>query len=308
MMVLSKIGTALIVMFCAIASGRLVQAAATSGAQQQTTAFRTETDLVVLHVTVRSRSGELVKDLSARDFTIYEEGKAQPIALFRRDDIPVSLGLLIDNSGSMRAVRAKVETAALACARASNPLDEMFVVNFADKVHVDVPLTNDLGVVEAGIRRLDSIGGTALRDAIETGSAYLSANAHHDRKVLLVITDGNDNASMTSIAQIRRQAEQLEVTVYAIGLSTPLRAAARGDLDDLAELTGGAALYPDSLEQLEGAALEIARDIRSQYTLAYSPSDRKLDGTYRKLKVKVKRSDTLVVRARRGYRATRETR
>src|SRR5260221_3072222 len=132
----------------------------------QQPAFRAETRLVVIHATVRNPRGELVTNLERRAFTVYENGKRQPITLFRRDDIPVSLGLLIDNSGSMRLLRSKIETAAVALARASNPQDEIFVLNFNDKARIDVPFTSDVGVLEAGIGRVDSIGGTAKWDAV----------------------------------------------------------------------------------------------------------------------------------------------
>src|SRR5437763_1251192 len=125
-----------------------------------------ETRLVVVEATVRNARGELVTGLTRDAFTVMENGKRQPIVLFEKDDVPVSLGLLIDNSGSMRTKRATIEAAAVDFARASNPQDEMFVLNFADKSRVDVPFTSDVRVLEAGIARVDSIGGTAMRDAI----------------------------------------------------------------------------------------------------------------------------------------------
>ncbi len=166
-----------------------------SVAQQSAPAFRTETRLVVLHATVKTGRGADVANLDQRAFAVYENGKRQPIKLFRRDDIPVSLGLLIDNSGSMRTLRRRVEAAALAFVRASNPLDEAFVLNFADKPRIDVPFTSDVQTLEAGISRADSIGGTALRDAIDMADTYLGQHAVRDRRVLLVITDGRDNAN-----------------------------------------------------------------------------------------------------------------
>jgi Ca-activated chloride channel family protein len=275
---------------------------------QERPVFRAETRLVVLYATVRNSHGELVTNLDRDAFAVYENGKPQTISLFRREDIPVSLGLLIDNSGSMRRLRAKVEAAALACVRASNPQDEVFVLNFADKPHVDVAFTSDLHVLEAGIARLDSIGGTAMRDAIAVGAQYLHEHGRRDRKVLLVITDGNDNASVTSVDQIRTQAEQSETVVYAMGLlneEDPSKAnRARHELDQLTELTGGASYYPAGLEGLEETALGIARQIRNQYTLGYSPSEQSLDGSYRKLHVVAKGSGRLSVHTRAGYRAT----
>ena len=155
------------------------------GVAAQQPAFRAATRMVVVHATVRGSDGELVTTLDRSAFTVYENGKRQPIAIFRRDDIPVSLGLLIDNSGSMRTLRSKVEAAALALARASNPQDEIFVLNFNDHARIDVPFTSDVQVLESGVRRVDSIGGTALRDAIDMAQTYVSEHGTRDRKVLL---------------------------------------------------------------------------------------------------------------------------
>lgn len=273
----------------------------------QSPAFHAETRLVVLHATVRNGRGELVTNLDRGAFMVYENGRRQPIVVFRRDDIPVSLGLLIDNSGSMRAVRAKVEEAALALARASNPQDEMFVLNFADKTRIDVPFTSDVNVLEAGIARGDAIGGTAMRDAVDAGEAYLNERATRDRKVLLVITDGNDNASAVTLDRIRQTAEQHEITIYAIGLFGDASRAkgAHRELDQLAERTGGSAYYPPSIAEVDAVALDIARQIRQQYTLAYAPLSQALDGSYRTIRVAVAGSERYSVRTRAGYRATK---
>jgi VWFA-related protein len=187
-----------------------------------------------------------VTTLERDAFTVYENGKPQPITVFRRDDIPVSLGLLIDNSGSMRTLRSKVEAAALALERASNPQDEIFVLNFNDKARIDVPFTSDLRVLEAGIARVDSIGGTAMRDAIDVAQAYLSERGTRDRKVLLVITDGIDNASMSTRDRIEKQAEQHDTEICGVGLFGDESRVKQGrhELDDLADRTGGVAYYP----------------------------------------------------------------
>lgn len=270
--------------------------------------FPSEIRVVVLHPTVRNRRGELVTDLDRAAFTVYENGRPQPITLFQRDDVPVSLGILIDNSGSMATLRAKVESAALAFARASNPQDEIFVINFADRPRLDVPLTSDRSRLESGIGRVDSIGGTALRDAIDAAETYLGANARRDRKILLLITDGNDNASVTPMDRIRKQAEQGDIAIYAIVLR---RADGKGgaqrahdELDDLTERTGGFSHYPPGTDEVEAAALAIARQIRSQYTLGYTPLNQALDGSYRRLRVEVRAPEHLSVRTRAGYRAT----
>jgi VWFA-related protein len=274
--------------------------------------FRSETRLVVLHATVTNARGELVTSLDERAFTVFENGKRQPIAVFRRDDIPVSVGLLIDNSGSMRPLRAKVEAAALAFARASNPQDEMFVLNFADTPHLDVPMTGDLRVLEAGIARVDSIGGTALRDAVATGEAYLHDHARQDARVLLVVTDGNDNASTTTVDRIRQQAEQAETVIDAIGLfggqETSRASAGRHELKELTAQTGGATYFPTSVEQVESVAVDIAHMIRNRYTIAYAPLNQAMDGSYRAIRLTATGPDHYTVRTKPGYRAVSDAR
>ena len=272
----------------------------------QQPAFRAETRLVVVHATVRNARGELVTTLERDAFTVYENNKRQPITLFRRDDVPVSLELLIDNSGSMRTLRSKVEAATLALARASNPQHEIFVLNFNDKARIDVPFTSDIGVLEAGIARVDSIGGTAMRDAIDLAKMYLAEHGSRDRKVLLVITDGIDNASVRTREQIEKQAEQRDTVVFAVGLFSDEDRVKQGrhELDQLADRTGGMAYYPQDIDAIGGVALEIARQIRNQYTIAYAPLNQALDGTYRAIRVKASGSEPLSIRTRAGYRAT----
>jgi VWFA-related protein len=207
----------------------------------------------------------------------------------------------------MRTLRSKVEAAGLALARASNPQDEIFVLNFNDKARVDVPFTSDLNVLEAGIGRVDSIGGTAMRDAIDMAQTYLSEHATRDRKVLLVITDGLDNASVVTRDRIEKQAEERDTVIFAVGLfGTEDRAKqGRHELDQLAERTGGMAYYPAGIDDIDAVALEIARQIRNLYTIAYAPLNQTLDGTYRAVRVTVSAPEHLSVRTRAGYRATR---
>ncbi len=278
-----------------------------AGTPAQQPPFRAETRLVVVHATVRNPRGELVTNLERSAFTVYENGKRQPITLFRRDDIPVSLGLLIDNSGSMRTLRSKVEAAALALARASNPQDEIFVLNFNDKARIDVPFTSDVNVLDAGIARVDSIGGTAMRDALDMAQTYLGEHGTRDRKVLLVITDGIDNASVITRDRIEKQAEERDTVIFAVGLfGTEDRAKpGRHELDQLAERSGGMAYYPAGIDEIGPVALEIARQIRNQYTIAYAPLNQVLDGTYRAIRVTVSAPERLSVRTRAGYRASR---
>ena len=282
-------------------------AVATPDARLQVPLYRTATRLVVLEATVKNDRGELVTDLDREAFRVFEDGRPQTIALFTRDDVPVSLGVLIDNSGSMRSLRAKVESAALTFARASNPRDEIFVLNFADTPRIDVPFTSDVAVLARGIARADSIGGTALRDALRLGASYV-AQGTHDRKALVVITDGRDNGSVTTLKQLTHQAELQGVVVHGIGLTGGADAppVTIDDLDNLAEHTGGVVYYPPTLAAIESAATDLARQIRRRYTIAYAPANQALDGSHRSITLKVRGAEHLEARTRSGYIAARQ--
>src|SRR5882724_7830254 len=186
------------------------------------TIFRSETRLVVLPTTVVDKSGHLVTDLTKDQFTIYENGVVQPITKFKREDVPVSLGLIIDNSGSMRDKRAKVEAAAVALAKASNPEDESFVVNFNDEAFLDLPhgreFTSDIKELEEALTRIDSRGGTAMRDAIRMSIDHLKEKAHKDKRVLVVVTDGNDNSSVINLESLVKASQQSGILIYSVGL------------------------------------------------------------------------------------------
>jgi VWFA-related protein len=198
--------------------------------------------------------------------------------------------------------------AAAAFVRASKPDDELFLMNFADKAGLEVPFTSDRSLLESGIARVDAVGGTALRDAIAKAEAYLSSGASRERKALLLVSDGNDNARGTSRDVIVQQAEHGDIAIYALGLQAEGDSArarrGRDALDDLSERTGGSAHFPSGADDIEPVAAAIARQIRSEYTLGYTPVDQALDGSYRKLRVVVKGGEHLSVRTRAGYRAT----
>lgn len=270
--------------------------------------FRTDTHLVVLHATVLDKSGHLITNLPQAAFQVYENGAEQQIKMFRREDVPVSLGLIIDNSGSMRDKRAKVEAAALALVRDSNPQDEVFIVNFNDEAYLDKDFTSDIKEMREGLTKIDSRGGTAMRDAIRMSIDHLKERGKKDKKVLLVVTDGNDNSSMVSLENLVRSAQQSEVLIYCIGLLSEeeKREAKRAKraLDALADATGGAAYYPKELVDVDKIAHQVARDLRNQYTLAYTPSNPTLDGSFRQIKVFANGPNRPVVRTRSGYYAT----
>jgi Ca-activated chloride channel family protein len=275
-------------------------------AAQEAPRFRASVGLVVLHATVKDSRGRLVTNLDEGAFTVYENGKPQPITLFSREDVPVSMGLVLDNSGSMRLVRAQVEAAALALVGASRPRDEACVVDFADKPRLDVPWTSDLQTVRAGIARVDAIGGTAFFDAVDMAQAYVHQSASHDRKVLVVITDANDNASLTTIDHLQDTLTPSGIPVYAIGLARDPKTIEQGRhaLDRLTKQTGGLAYYPTDVDGIGPAALEIARQIRNQYTIAYRPTNQTLDGSYRAIRVQARGAGRLTVVTRPGYSAT----
>jgi VWFA-related protein len=273
--------------------------------------FRADTRLVVLHASVVDKKGKLLTNLPKNAFKVYENNQLQEVKVFRREDVPVSLGILIDDSGSMMSKRSRVEAAALAMVRESNPQDEVFIVNFNDDAYLDVPFTSDIKKLESGLARIDSRGGTAMRDAINMSLDYEKSDAKKDKKVLLVITDGNDNASSTTLEKIVNRANQSDVVIYAIGLFADEdkrdASKARRALHELTTTTGGMAYYPKDVAEVQALAVEIARDIRNQYTIAYSPKIQELDGKYRQIKVTVDAPGKPMVRTRSGYYATAET-
>lgn len=270
--------------------------------------FRADTRLVVLHASVTDKKGKLITNLNRDAFKVYENGQPQELKVFRREDVPVSMGIIIDDSGSMSTKRARVEAAALALVRASNPQDEVFIVNFNDQPYLDVPFTNDIHKMEQGLARIDSRGGTAMRDAISSSLDYVKKEAKKDKKVLLVITDGNDNASGISLERVVQRSNQGDTLIYAIGLFIEEEkhegAKARRALNELTTATGGMAFYPKDVNEVQALAVEIARDIRNQYTIAYTPAVQQLDGSYRQIKVTVDAPGKPTVRTRTGYYAT----
>lgn len=276
------------------------------------TVFKSTTRLVVLHTTVTDKSGHLVTDLPQSAFTIYENGVSQPIKSFKREDVPVSMGLIIDNSGSMRDKRAKVEAAAITLVKDSNKDDEVFVVNFNDEAFLDNPhgkdFTSDIKEMEEALTRIDSRGGTAMRDAIRMSIDHLKEKAHKDKKVLVVVTDGNDNSSGITLENLVKASQQSEVLIYGIGLLSEeeRREAKRAEraLNELAVATGGESFFPKDVNEVERLAHVVARDIRSQYTIQYTPLNENLDGSFRAIKVAVNAPGRLTARTRSGYYAT----
>jgi VWFA-related protein len=273
--------------------------------------FTAVTRVVVCPTTVVDKTGHLVLDLPKSAFAVYENKVAQKFTM-KREDVPVSLGLIIDNSGSMRDKRKKVETAALDLVLASNHDDEEFVVNFNDTPYLDLPneeeFTSNLDDLKQALARIDARGGTAMRDALNVSIVHLKEKGHRDKKVLVVITDGVDNSSIVSLEALVKEAQQSGVVIYAVGLLSEEdhrdAQRAKRELLSLTEATGGQAFFPKDLTEVDQIAQEVARDIRNQYTIAYSPSNEALDGTFREIKITVNAPGHPTVRTRSGYYAT----
>ena len=265
---------------------------------------------VILNATVLDDHQHLVTNLQKDDFKVFEDGTPQTIVAFQQQDLPVSLGILVDNSGSMRMKRQAVNLSALDLVRASNPQDETFIVNFADEAYIDQDFTADLNKLRDGLGHIDSKGGTALYDAVIASADYMAKNAKKAKQVILIITDGEDNASGTSLEETVRRIQDLQgPVVYSIGLlyedsggGREARRAKRA-LQLLSDNTGGLAFFPKSLNQVDEIAAEVAHDIRNQYTIGYHSTRPASEGGYRTVHVeaRAKGYGKLTVRTRPGY-------
>lgn len=274
--------------------------------------FKQQVQEVVLHATVVDQHQRLVTGLNKSDFVVYEDGQPQQITRFGREDVPVSIGILIDNSGSMRDKRLAVNSAALDLVRASNPEDEVFVVNFSDEAIIDADLTSDINKMKEGLEQIDSRGGTALYDAIVASSDYLAKKGRREKKVLLIVTDGEDNASTDTLEQtVRRVQDDNGPAIYAIGiLGGDHEKRAKRALEALALQTGGVAFFPKDLGEVDNISKAVARDIRSQYSIYYRPTRPQEQGGYRQVRVDAHANGygKLQVRTRSGYYANQQQR
>lgn len=272
--------------------------------------FKKKVEEVVLHATVVDQRQHLVTGLRQTDFAVFEDGRPMPITSFHQEDIPVAIGIVIDNSGSMRDKRQKVNQAAINLVRASNPQDQVFVVNFNDEYYLDQDFTSDLSRLREGLDHIESRGGTALYDAIVASADHLAKGARLEKKVLLIVTDGEDNASRESLEQCVRRLQDLNgPTVYTVGILGDDREAHRAKraLTALALQTGGVAFFPKDLNEVDNITRQVAHDIRNQYTIGYKPSDPNRPG-YRAVRVEAHSPayKHLVVRTRSGYYAGQE--
>src|SRR6516225_7380915 len=274
-----------------------------------------ETLEVQLPVSVLDKDGRPVDGLKQEYFQVFEDKIQQTIKNFKHEDIPLSLGLVIDNSGSMRNKRERVNSAALAFVRESNTDDETFIVNFDDSAYLEQDFTGSIGDLVDALDNIDARGETALYDAIYLSADHLKSGKK-DKKAILLITDGEDNVSKYKFEKVFDTLRQSKgVTLYAIGLleeddqrgglfhPAPSKKA-KSDLVKFADITGGQAFFPKNLDEVEDITKRIAHDIRNHYTITYTPTNDKLDGSYREISVKInppKNMGKITWHAKPGY-------
>jgi|HubBroStandDraft_1064217.scaffolds.fasta_scaffold16275_4 Ca-activated chloride channel family protein len=270
--------------------------------------FRKQVEEVVLHATVVDDKQHIVTSLDKGDFSVFEDGHPQTITSFRHEDIPVAMCIVVDNSGSMREKRQKVNIAALDLVTSSNPNDEVCIVNFNDDFYLDQEFTANVKKLKEGLDKSETRGGTALYDAVTATAKHLKTDAKLEKKVIFVVTDGDDNESGETLEEaVRRLQGDGGPTVYAIGIlekdEHPKHA--KRALQIMSERTGGIAFFPQTLDEVDAISRTVAHDIRSQYTIGYKPTTPKTQGGYRQVKVDARSHNRskLTVRTKSGYYA-----
>ena len=292
------------VLMCSPASYPRAPQAAPSAAGDPGT-ISTETDLVVLPVRVTDAAGNFVSGLTREQFQVYENGRRQPVTLFRQEDVAITVGLIVDHSRSMGPKLWGVAEAVSAFAQSSNPNDEMFVVDFSDNVSIEEPggeaFSNDPRQLAQAVSAVSAQGLTALYDAVAVGLDHLQLG-HSDKKALIIVSDGGDNASRRKYSEVLELARQSQAVIYAIVLVNALEEENPGVLRHLCKDTGGLAFFPAEGESVAEVSSKIARDLREQYTLGFSPEHREGD-SFQKVRVVVSAPGRgkLNVRTRVGY-------
>jgi len=280
------------------------QGQAPAGQENGGFVFRAEAREVTLHASVVDDKNRLVTNLDKNDFTVFENNQPQRISHFHLEDFPVAVGIVIDNSGSMREKRDAVNKAAVDLVKASNPDDQVFVVNFNDEYYLDQEFTSDIKKLQEALDHVEARGGTALYDAIVASADYLT-HSPLQRKALFVVTDGEDDASQESLEQaVHHLEEENGPVVYTIGiLGEEKSRKAKHALELIAERSGGESFFPPTLNEVDDISRSIAHDIRNQYTITYVPSTPKTIAGYRTIHVdaRAKPYKKLTVRTRSGY-------
>jgi len=265
-----------------------------------------KTELVVLPVSVTDISGHFIAGLRVQDFRVYEDGRLQQVTAFQEGDAPVTVGLIVDHSRSMGPKLPEVAAAVSAFAQSSNPQDEMFVVDFNDDVSVELlngkPFTNNAQELAKAVSAVSARGRTALYDAVAEGLLHLQLG-HWEKKALIIVSDGGDNASHQKYSQVLALAQRSQVVIYSVGLVDADEEEDPGVLRGLSKHTGGIAFFPMSLESVADISKRIARDLREQYMLGFAPEKTDTPDSFRQIRVKVAAPGhgKLNVRTRSGY-------
>lgn len=285
------------------------QSTTQAASDEEQTTFSVTTALVELPISVIDSDGNFVSGLTSQNFRVYEDGKPQAITLFEREDLPVTVGLIVDHSRSMGPKLSAVTAAVSSFAHSSNPEDEMFVVEFSDRVWLELfggqPFTSDVGVLENAINSVAAEGQTALYDGVYEGLERLSLG-HRNKKALIIVSDGGDNVSRRKYGEVLTLARQSQAVIYAIGLIK--ESGAEEDpriLKGLCKDTGGLAFFPDTVETVTDISVRIAQDLRQQYTVGYTPPKNVRTGVFHKIQVRVSApgKGKMQVRTRAGYLA-----
>lgn len=280
--------------------------------------IRVEVDLVSLYVTVTDSRGSALQGLSKENFRVWEDGAEQEIKHFSTDDAPYTIGLVLDRSGSMWEVIDDVFQAALHTLQASKPEDEAFVIVFNDRLELVQDFTSDREALERALHKVRAGGQTAIYDAVHTALTHIQKGPYR-KKALLVVTDGEDNSSGTTFRDLLGFAQENSAIIYVVGFfgdamrfgSLLAESPSVVELTRLAQVTGGKAYFPKSMKECKQACLDTASELRHQYSLGYYPTNRKKDGTWRKLRVEVTglppdQAQNLILRTRPGYYAPSE--
>ncbi len=273
-------------------------------------------DLVLIHTSVYDKNGIFVGGLKKDNFKVYEDGIAQAINAFSQEDVPISLGIILDTSGSMRTKIDLINKAALAFIRASNPDDQVFLVGFNDQAELLEDYTSDIDAITDALDNVVVTGGTALYDAIYLG-VQKAQNGIKPKKAIVVITDGEDRDSYYKLDELVAKVQESDVQIYCVGFlnqipdkglfgrwskSVPERA--RDALQRISEETGGKAFFPQKIPEINAIVTEIAHELRNQYSVGYVSSNTARDGSYRRVKIGLDPASlatTNHIRYRRGY-------
>src|SRR5215831_4565937 len=267
-------------------------------------------ELVQLPVSVLDKKGFPVLGLRPEHFAVYEDKVLQNISLFKQEDIPLSVGLVVDGSSSMYDKRDRLNVAAMTFVHESNPEDETAILSFGDVVNLEQEFTSNTHKLNRALNAIPSNGNTALYDAVVLAAQHVKDEGFHEKKVLLVVSDGEDNHSKYKLKQVLIAIQESKMIVYTVGLlsqdSEMFGDEGKKALKQIAEAGGGASFFPKNTGDVEEVCRRIARDLRNQYTVGYKPLNDKLDGSFRKVIVKVTPPKTMpkvTVHTKKGYYA-----